>query len=166
MADSKYLSTYLQDHLAAAVGGVQLARRIAGSNRGGDYGEPLARIAAEIDEDRHALQDLMKRLGIGGDPFKILAAVGAERVGRLKLNGELLRYSPLSRLEELELLLLGVEGKLALWRALEATMADDPRVPPLDFEELIKRADSQRRRLARLRLRAASDALGAAPGER
>ena len=34
----------------------------------------------------------------------------AEKAGRLKLNGSLLTYSPLSRLVELEGLSLGVEG--------------------------------------------------------
>jgi hypothetical protein len=59
---------------------------------------------------------------------KVLLGWGAEKAGRLKLNGELLGYSPLSRLEELEALSLGVEGKLALWTALRRTHGDDPRL--------------------------------------
>jgi hypothetical protein len=160
MSESKYLPTYLKDHLAGAVAGVQLARRVEGENRDSEYGEPLARLAEEINEDRHALQDLMKRLEIGGDAVKILAAVGAERVGRLKLNGELRRYSPLSRLEELEVLLLAVEGKVALWRALRTALADDARVGELNFDQLIKRGTSQRQRLNRLRAQAVEEAFG------
>ena len=160
MGDRKYLPIYLNDHLAAAVGAVQLARRAAGSNRDSPYGAPLARLAEEIDQDRRALQDLLKRLGIRGDPIKILATVGAERLGRFKLNGELLRYSPLSRLEELELLAVGVTGKLALWRALRANLAADPRVDGVDFDRLVDRATSQRRSIDRLRERAAAEALG------
>jgi hypothetical protein len=160
VGDRKYLPIYLNDHLAAAVGATQLARRAVGSNRDSPYGESLARLAEEINEDRHALQDLLKRLGVRADAVKIVASVGAERLGRLKLNGELLRYSPLSRLEELELLLLGVTGKLALWRALRGALDDDPRTDGVDFDELIERATSQRRRLERLRERAAAEALG------
>ena len=160
MGDSKYLPIYLNDHLAAATGAVQLARRTAGSNRDSPYGETLARLAADVDEDRHTLQDLMKRLGLRGDAVKILASVGAERLGRFKLNGELLRYSPLSRLEELELLAVGVAGKLALWRTLRANLADDSRVGAVDFDGLIDRATSQRRRLDRLHERAAAEAIG------
>lgn len=160
MADRKYLSIYLNDHLAAAVGAVQLARRAAGSNRESPYGEALAGLAAEINEDRHTLQGLLKRLGIRPDQVKIIASIGAERLGRLKLNGELLRYSPLSRLEELEFLLLGVTGKLALWRTLRAALGDDPRAAGANFDALIERATSQRRRLERLRERAAGEALG------
>jgi hypothetical protein len=160
VGDRKYLPIYLNDHLAAAVGATQLIRRAAGSNRDSPYGEPLTRLAEEINDDRHALQHLLKRLGIRADLVKIVASVGAERLGRLKLNGELLRYSPLSRLLELELLLLGVTGKLALWRALRTELGGDPRTDGVDFDELIARATSQRRRLDRLRERAAAEALG------
>jgi hypothetical protein len=41
-----------------------------------------------------------------------------EKAARLKLNGHLLARSPLSSLEELEMLRLGVEGKAAGWRTL------------------------------------------------
>jgi len=150
----KYLPIYLNDHLAAAVGAVQLARRAARQNRGSEYGEALERLATEIDEDRHALLDLMKQLGVRGDRVKLLASVAGEKLGRFKLNGELTRYSPLSRLEELELLSLGVEGKLALWRALRANVDAD-----VDFDALIQRATAQRRRLERLRVKAAAEAL-------
>jgi hypothetical protein len=158
MAD-KYLPIYLNDHLAAAVGGVQIARRAAGSNRGSEYGETLADLAEEINEDRRTLQSLLKRLGFRGDPVKLIAPLVGEKLGRLKLNGELIRYSPLSRLEELEILLAGVQAKAALWRSLRDGLGDDPRLKELDFDELAKRASSQRQRLDRLRSRAAAEAL-------
>jgi hypothetical protein len=148
---TKYLPIYLNDHLAGAVAAVQLARRAAGQNEGTEYGEALAGLAADIDQDRRTLQDLLKRLGIRGDPVKLLSSVVAEKLGRLKLNGELLRYSPLSRLEEIEILMLGVEGKLALWRALRANLDVE-----VDFDELIRRGGAQRRRLEQLRLKAAA----------
>jgi hypothetical protein len=156
----KYLPIYLNDHLAAATGALQLARRAASANRGSPYGETLADLAAEIDEDRTTLQDLLRRLEIRADPIKVLASLGAERLGRLKLNGELLRYSPLSRLEEIEILSLGVAGKLKLWRALAAALANDPRADDVDFDRLIERATSQRRRLDRLHRKAVEEALG------
>jgi hypothetical protein len=157
------LSIYLNDHLAGATAGVELARRTAASNRSTRYGAVLEAIAEEIEEDRRTLLDLMERLSVGRDRLKIAVAWGAEKAGRLKLNGELLRYSPLSRLEELEGLSLGVEGKLALWQALRRTHGDDRRLRGVDFEELIKRARSQRQRLERQRRRAADEALAPEP---
>jgi hypothetical protein len=80
--------------------------------------------------------------------------------GRLKLNGSLISYSPLSRMEELEILLAGVNAKAVLWRALRDSLGEDPRVKDFDFEELIKRAGSQRQRIEGLRRRAAAEVLG------
>lgn len=151
------LGIYLGDHYAASVAAVQLARRAAQSNQGTRHGEMLASLAAEIEEDRQALRLIMQRLGVRPDPAKAAVAWSAEKLGRLKLNGQLTGYSPLSRLEELEILSLGVEGKLGMWRVLERAL--DHGVLDADFDTLIKRALSQRRRLERQRLDAAEEAL-------
>jgi hypothetical protein len=157
------VSIYLNDHLAGATLGANLAGRAAASNEGTDYGTVLNAIAGEIEEDRAALMDVMRRLSVGQDHLKTALAWAAERAGRLKFNGQLRGYSPLSRLEELETLSLGVEGKLALWRALRRTHESDPRLTAVDLDELIDRARSQRRRLERLRERAADEALNPKP---
>jgi hypothetical protein len=102
----------------------------------------------------------MARLSISRDRVKVIGGWAAEKLGRLKLNGSLLSYSPLSRLLEIEGLSLGVEGKLLLWTSLKVTYADDPRLRGFDLEALIERARSQRRRLERQRRRAAQEALG------
>lgn len=154
------LAIYLNDHLAGATVGLNLARRAAGSNKETDYGPALEELAGEIEQDRGALLNVMERLEVSEDHLKIALAWGAEKLGRLKLNGELLGYSPLSRLEELEALSLGVEGKLSLWRTLRSTHGEDARLAGIDLDELIARAQSQRRRLERRRLQAAGEALG------
>lgn len=159
MPTTKYLPIYLNDHLAGSMVGVQLARRAAGSNRDHASGPELRRIAAEIAEDREALEDVMQRLDIGRDRLKPAMAWVGEKAGRLKLNGELLRYSPLSRVVELEGLALGVTGKLALWRALEQLRPAEPRLAGVELPALIVRAESQQARLEELRLRAVAEAL-------
>src|SRR5947209_20261937 len=151
------LSIYLNDHLAGATAGVELARRLARQNRGSAYAETLEQLAAEVGDDRKALVELMERLSVGRDRLKVALAWGGEKAGRLKLNGELVRYSPLSRLEELEILTLGLQGKLGMWRRLKAI--DDARLTGIDLDALIARARSQTRRLDRLRRRAAQEAL-------
>jgi hypothetical protein len=154
-----YVGTYLNDHLAGSTMGLELARRAAANNRSTPLGRALVQLAGEIEEDRSALEDVMRRLEVGKDRLKLAVSWSAEKLGRLKLNGELLSYSPLSRLEEIELILLGVEGKLALWRALRHRLGDDPRLRGVDLEGLIQRAGSQARRLERHRLRAAEDVI-------
>jgi hypothetical protein len=99
----------------------------------------------------------MSRLGVGVDRARTAVAWSAEKLGRLKLNGQLTGYSPLSRLEELEILELGVEGKLLLWQALRHAAAAE--IDEAELDRLIKRAQSQHRRLGRLRRDAAADAL-------
>jgi hypothetical protein len=93
------------------------------------------------------------------NPVKTRAAWAAEKLGRLKLNGRLLRRSPLSLVEDLEVLQLGVEGKLAIWRALRQVQHCDRRLGDIDLERLIERATKQRDHLERLRLEVAAEAL-------
>jgi hypothetical protein len=154
--DGRLIAIYLNDHLAGSTGGLELARRARGANRGTEFEAPLERLATEIAEDRAALLDVMARLGVTRDPLKVWAGWAAEKAGRLKLNGRLTGYSPLSRVVELEALALGIEGKRALWRALATVAAEDERLAGVDFAALGRRADRQRRLVERERLRAAA----------
>ncbi|MFL5899889.1 MAG: hypothetical protein ACJ75S_01640, partial [Solirubrobacterales bacterium] len=117
----------------------------------------LAGVCAEIEADRETLKAVMDQLGVGQSKLKPLAAVLAERLGRLKLNGRLWGYSPLSRLDELELLQIGVAGKRRLWRALEHTHADD--LSSFDLGALAERATGQLMGLEAMHLKAAILAL-------
>jgi hypothetical protein len=159
MRSSRLLATYLNDHLAGSVAGVELARRAARSNRGTSYGDVLSDLVPQIVEDRGALQDVMRRVGVDVDRPKLALAWGAEKLGRAKLNGRLIGYSPLSRLEEFEFLLLGIEGKLLMWQALYRVAQHDGRLSEVNFELLTRRARNQRRRLGPYRLDAAHEAL-------
>lgn len=152
------LTIYLNDHLAGATFGVELAKRLRASNEDDpEFGPALAELCAEIEADRETLKTVMDQLGVGQSKLKPLAAVLGERLGRLKLNGRLWGYSPLSRLDELELLQIGVVGKRRLWRALEHTHAGD--LPGFDLAALAERATEQLRRLEALHLKAAALAL-------
>jgi hypothetical protein len=149
------LSIYLNDHLAGSTAGLNLARRLADDDRANAV---LGEIAVEIEQDRETLLDVMERLSVGRDQVKAALGWGAEKASRLKFTGELLGHTALSRLEELEALALGVEGKLALWQALRHTHGTDARLAGIDLEDLRARAGSQRRRLEQQRTRAAEDA--------
>ena len=154
------LAIYLNDHLAAAAGGVEMARRLRGSNEDdADFGRPIAEICAEVEEDRETLKALVAELGIRRDPVKPVFAWGAEKLGRLKLNGQITGYSPLSRMMELEILYIGITGKKRMWRALEESLGD--AVAGFDFGVLAERAARQRETVGELHLLAAGRALGA-----
>jgi hypothetical protein len=153
------LATYLNDHLAGATAGRELARRAAAGNGGTPLGEFLGVLAEEIEEDRDALLALMDMLGIGVDRFKVLAGWSAEKLGRLKPNGKLLGYSPLSRLLELEALTVGVAGKLALWQALAEIAGTESAIAATDLPGLKNRAERQLAGLERSRRDAVAEAL-------
>ena len=161
MLDRKLLGIYLNDHLAGSTVGLELSRRARDSNKDNEYGEVLERVAKEIEEDRETLQRLMKDLGVRRDHPKVAVAWVAEKFGRLKPNGRLISYSPLSRLVETETLALGIAGKLSLWEALAEVAGEDARLDPEELRRLAERAERQRKEVWQLRQRAAAEAFAA-----
>ena len=156
------LGIYLNDHLAGATGGVELARRVAAARRQEEVGDALLHFAADVAADRVALLEIMAALGIPVRAYKVCAGWIGEKAG-CKLNGRLLSRSPLSSLEELEMMSLGVTGKAAGWRTLRLLADTDPRLDHGRLDELTARADSQLKLLEGLRVRAARSALGQGP---
>lgn len=155
----RLLSIYLNDHLAGAALGVELARRLRSSNSGdAEFGQPLAEVCAEIEADRETLIGLMDRLGVAPSALKPALARVGEKLGRLKLNGQLRGYSPLSRMLELEVLSSGIGGKVQLWNALGERFGES--FEGFDFHALAERADRQGQRVEDLHLSAARRALG------
>ena len=121
------LGIYLNDHLA----GAQQAPSWRTGWRDRAATERTAarsRLAAEIGEDRAALLDILGALGIKVRRYKVGVAWVGKKAGRLKFNGRFFARSPLSDLEELEMLRLGVEGKAAGWRTLRSLADSDTRL--------------------------------------
>jgi hypothetical protein len=157
----RLLGIYLNDHLAGATAGGELARRMAASRHVPATDSVVQRLAADIAQDRSALLDMMTSLGVPVRGYKVGAAWIGEKAGRLKLNGHLLARSPLSNLEELEMLRLGVEGKAAGWRTLRVLADRDRRLDPGRLEDLISRARRQADLLEELRVRAVGQVIEA-----
>jgi hypothetical protein len=151
---NRYLKIYLNDHLAGAVAGVELAKRIAGNNKGTEFEAEIESLRNDIEEDRDELMRLMNRLDIPQNPIKQPASWLAEKVGRLKLNGRLTGYSPLSRVVELVGLSLGVEGKAGMWRSLKKLTPALGEVDESWLGSMLTKAMDQRERVEKLRLRA------------
>jgi hypothetical protein len=146
------LGLYLNDHLAGSTTGMELARRMAASAEPGtESAAVLSALAAEITEDRSSLLKIMGRLEIPVRGYKVFAAWAAEKAGRLKLNGHLMTRSPLSDLEETEILCLGVAGKAAVWRTLRVLAERENRLDAGRLDELLARARRQSDMLESLR---------------
>jgi hypothetical protein len=156
----KLLHIYLDDHFAGSVAGRELAKRTLSNNQGTPLGDFLAELVSEIHADQGHLADVMDTIGAPRHRAKRAAAWTAERVGRLKLNGQARGYSPLSRVVELEGLTAGVTSKLSLWKVLHEIARTDPRLARFDFDALIARATKQLDELEEHRIAAAREAFG------
>ncbi len=149
------LAIYLKDHLAAGVGGIELSRRMRGENEDNVFGDALATIVAELEEDRDVLLAICEILGVDPSRTKMGAAWLGEKASRLKLNGQLTGYSPLSRLVEIEALLGGVEARRGLWATLKTAAPHHEKLSTFDLERFETRAEDQIKRLRHLHTRAA-----------
>jgi hypothetical protein len=152
------LGAYLNDHLAGAAAGVELAEKLGATYEGTPFGTAVAAVAGEIKVDKETLEGLMERLGIGRSPSKRAAGWVFEKVTRLRFNRQLTGSEDLTRLLETETLSLGIEGKLAMWQALKGVDGLDAELGRADFDRLIFRARQQREALEPHRLEAAAEA--------
>jgi hypothetical protein len=153
------LGTYLNDHLAAATAGVEVARRTTASNAGTPYEATLREVCDHLEADKRLLRELMRALEVDEDRFKRGAAWLGEKLGRLKPNDSLTSYSPLSRVIELEALVVVRTVLRGTWTTLDELLGDDLRVP--DVAAARDRAGADLEALEALRPDAAREALTA-----
>ncbi len=155
------LDGYLNDHLAGAAAAIRLAERCRARAPQSELGRVLEALLGEIEEDRGVLQRVIKALGGSANPVKRVSAVGMERLGSLRMALPVLGpgSGEAARLEELEVLSLGIEGKRMLWEVLGTLASSDGGLVGFDFVGLERRAESQRRRLEPFRLELAAAAL-------
>jgi hypothetical protein len=158
MAD-KAMDIYLNDHLAGAMLGSDLAKQIRARSGGTPLGDIMRSVAPQIEEDRQTLITLATHLGTSKSRLKQVAGWVAEKASRIKLMGLTSGEAELGLFMSLETLALGVQGKLALWTALQQVADDYPAIGPLDLDQLIERARSQYDSLEGARLSAATRAL-------
>lgn len=157
VSSRKLLRIYLSDHLAGSAAGISLVRRCIRSNTDNHVGRALADVARELEDARAELEAVLSALGMRGSAVKQVATAMLERVGRLKLNGTLVGYSPLSRVVELEGLCIALEGQRNLWRTLEVVSSDrgaladgvDPAARRRRTEELVDQVRALRKDAAR-----------------
>jgi hypothetical protein len=155
MAADEALAVYLNDHLAGAAAGIELASKLRDNHQGTELGRLMVALHHDITQDRDALEELMRRLELERHPVKEAAGWMLEKVSRLRLNPALTGSADLTRMLEAEALSLGIEGKLSMWVALKEAAAAAPRLAVTDYDRLIERARGQRRSLEPHRLAAA-----------
>lgn len=151
----EFLSTYLNDHLAGAQAGLEIASLL----RAPDDSPVWRSIETEIGEDRQELEGLMRRTGVAIGTIRRAAAWTAEKLAELKMRIDDPSSGALRRLELIEALAIGIDGKRALWTALQRSAEARADLGSLDYARLIARAEQQRRVVEKERLEAAVSAL-------
>jgi hypothetical protein len=155
---SDALAQYLQDHLAGSVAALQLMETLAEQERGQPLELALRTLHSQVSEEQRILREILDRLDGGESRLKQAAAWLTEKmhVARLALAERL--HPALARLDGLESLALGLQGKLALYRALEDAAPGEPALGDYPFAELQARTEAQHAMIERERMAAAREA--------
>jgi hypothetical protein len=146
------LVTYLNDHLAGSTAALQLLDHLVEESDAGENRKFFTTLRAEIAEDRGVLEDLVRRIGDHPSAFRTVGGWLAEWFGRLKLKLDDPSGDSVAELEALEVLLLGIHGKQALWDALVVVAAAVPSWADVNFARLAQRAADQTARVEARRL--------------
>jgi hypothetical protein len=159
VATRKGLTTYLNDHLAGSVAALEIVDHLIEHAQKSQWRTSLAQLRKDIEEDQEILRDLLKKVGGSESPMRKAAAWLGEKIGEVKLRLDDRGNGELRLLEALEALCLGIQGKLALWRALATTAERVSELQQLDYAELERRGTEQFEQTDALRLEAAAEAL-------
>lgn len=161
---SRRLAVYLNDHLAGSVSALELFGFLERSEWPAGGQAILAELRAEVAADRAVLESLMARLRIPESGFRKAAAWTGGKLSEFKSRLED-SSGDLHRLEALDALSMGIEGKALLWRALGVAAETDTELQGPRYAALAERAQTQRARLEEIRIGAARAAFRAGAGE-
>jgi hypothetical protein len=154
----KHLETYINDHLAGSVAALELLGHLISADAGTPRGKLFIELRQEIEQDQAVLRYLLEQLDFKENPLRKAVAWFSEKFARAKLSVEDPIGDKLARLEKLEALSLGIEGKRILWLALKVIAEQAPALQSMDLTKLEQRATEQRQRVEAIRLNAAREA--------
>jgi len=152
---SDNLKTYLNDHLAGSRFAISLLSDMARQELDGEIAGFAATLLVDVQADQEELQRLVEHLDSQPSMIKEASAWLTQKVGRFKFQ---LSSDPLGIFEALEILSLGILGKIALWNALQR-IDDRPSSAEFNLKRLLKRAREQYANVETQRLRYARRAL-------
>ncbi len=158
MADNA-IDVYLNDHLAGAMLGSDLAEQVRAQEHGTPLGLLMESLALEIEQDRQTLMELMQHMDSSKNPVKRAAAWIAEKASAAKFSGATSGDPELGTFMALETLALGVRGKARMWETLKLVADQHPAIASVNLDELIYRASIQEDALERERLASGTRAL-------
>jgi hypothetical protein len=158
--NNRYPATYLNDHLAGSIAGMELVDHIVKLYAG----QPGERVAIHVRDaiavDQKELENFMARLKITRSAPRRAAAWLSEKFAEIKVKLDDLQEGSLRRLELWEALSVGIEGKRLLWVSLASILEGKSELAVIDLAKMEKRAEEQRRDVETMRVKAATAAFG------
>lgn len=148
---SEALRSYLHDHLAGSHFATKLLTALQEQYKEEPLGKFAGTMLAEVTQDQTVLEEIIQRVGTAH--LDLAESVGwlAEGASQFKLHRDD-AGAGLGTFEAVEVLALGIRGKLALWQVLPAIRRMDTRIPDYDFGHLSSRAEDQFARTEEQRL--------------
>lgn len=149
------LVVYLRDHLAGSVGALELLEHLRDDVAPPEERELIAGLREEIAAEQRLLRTLLATLGGSEARLREAGAWFAEKLTELKLRMDDSRDQGLRYFLALETIALGIQGKLALYTALEAVRDEVPELGEIDLADLRQRSIDQHARVEARRVAAA-----------
>ncbi|RPF20541.1 NAD-dependent epimerase/dehydratase family protein [Myceligenerans xiligouense] len=146
--DRHLLGLYLSDHFTGATAGLERMEYMTRSYRDTPFHAELAEATEQLRGERELYRDLLDRLGVARHPHRQMAAWLGEKAGRLKLNGRVVRRSPMSAVFDAEFMRAAVAAKIGGWQTLRR-QADEMGLDPEQLDELVDLARRQTEMLDR-----------------
>jgi len=139
-----HLAMYLNDHLAGAVGALEILDSLAARTDTPELSRFAVELRAAIKEDYEELQALMSRAGVALSTSRRVAAWIGAKAAELKTYVDDPLKGALGTFEQIEVVAVGIDGKRALWTALAAAAVGIPELQSIDYSRLTARANQQR----------------------
>jgi hypothetical protein len=152
---TKLIATYLKDHHAGSEAAVSIVQHLAESHPESEAARIAPRLRSEFEGERQQLATLLNQLDDSTSAPRRFVGWMSEKALELKLWADDTSDGALHLLEAVEMLGLGVHGKLGLWRALDANRDLEPVLALLQYEPLIRQAEAQAELIEGARLEAA-----------
>ena len=149
---NKHLAIYRSDHHAGSEAALAILDHLEASHGAGPAGELARRLRPEFKEERVQLQKLLDKLGATTSVPRRVVGWLSEKGLELKIYVDDPADGPLHLLESVEMLGLGVHGKLGLWIALQHYQQSIPVLQTVEYAPLIAQAEAQRVLIESVRL--------------
>ncbi|MDQ2766894.1 MAG: hypothetical protein M3Y30_07030 [Gemmatimonadota bacterium] len=153
------LATYLKDHDAGSEAALGILDHLEARHREGRIAEMVRSLRPQFEGERVEVHKLLKSLDDSVSVPRRMFGWLSEKALQLKLKADDPDDGPLRVLETVEMLALGVHGKLGMWIALDANKACLPLLQTVPFAKLIAQAEEQERLIQSVRMDAAKEVM-------